>query len=202
MLLEPRGWRPPLPTASAADDACAVERDAFLSRCGEQGEELCPAAATDLDLLKCLSTVASRTRGEVGENCEVAMSRFSDCLYGPRLLLPMELASVLLLAAASGVLFCSVLRCCLRHLWLRPVSGLHSARAAEAMLDQGDSEAEEEEEPHATEVGLEPLRIANATASGKAAPAGAAAPAAEDELLPAYTDVVAGAALALQPRAS
>ena len=135
----------------------------------------------------------------------------------------MELASVLLLAAASGVLFCSVLRCCLRHLWLRPrrstrdggvcidtravtrlrpVSGLHSARAAEAMLDQGDSEAEEEEEPHATEVGLEPLRIANATASGKAAPAGAAAPAAEDELLPAYTDVVAGAALALQPRAS
>ena len=85
---------------------------------------------------------------------------------------------------------------------LRAVSGLHSARAAEAMLDQGDSEAEEEEEPHATEVGLEPLRIANATSSGKAAPAGAAAPAAEDELLPAYTDVVAGAALALQPRAS
>ena len=61
-LLEPRGWRLPLPTASAADDACAVERDAFLSRCGEQGEELCPAAATDLDLLKCLSTVKAGRR--------------------------------------------------------------------------------------------------------------------------------------------
>ena len=56
------------------------------------------------------------------------MHQYSKCLMGPQLFLPMEIASIMLLATASAVLLCTLVRCCCRH-FLMPMPSSSTARS-------------------------------------------------------------------------
>ena len=83
------------------------------------------------------------------------MHQYSKCLMGPQLFLPMEIASIMLLATASAVLLCTLVRCCCRH-FLMPMP---SSSTAEITLDeQGELSDASDDEAHRT------ARQASATA--------------------------------------
>jgi hypothetical protein len=180
---------------------CAIERSNLLVRCEQPAAELCPHAATDIDVMNCLSSAATGPdRRLIDAGCEYAMREWSDCIYGPRLLVPMEIASFLLLAAASAILLCAIVRCCCRFLCSRTGTRreLNGSRAESLVDPESDGEADEE---MAAEVGLEPLQASSAPIRNGGSPTKAAreadtqeAEAAEDdEALPTYSDVVDGA---------
>ena len=83
------------------------------------------------------------------------MHQYSKCLMGPQLFLPMEIASIMLLATASAVLLCTLVRCCCRH-FLMPMP---SSSTAEITLDkQAELSDASDDEAHRT------ARQASATA--------------------------------------
>mmetsp|Transcript_28071 Transcript_28071/g.89345 ORF Transcript_28071/g.89345 Transcript_28071/m.89345 type:complete len:377 (-) Transcript_28071:398-1528(-) len=190
------------PLRAARGDYCAIERSNLLVRCELPAAELCPHAATDIDVMNCLSSAATGPeRRLIDAGCEYAMREWSDCIYGPRLLVPMEIASFLLLAAASTILVCAIVRCCCRFLCfrIRTRRELNGSRAESLVDPESDGEADEET---AAEVGLEPLQASSAPirngggSSIKAAREAdtlEAEAAEDDEALPTYSDVVDGA---------
>mmetsp|Transcript_9417 Transcript_9417/g.28655 ORF Transcript_9417/g.28655 Transcript_9417/m.28655 type:complete len:336 (-) Transcript_9417:239-1246(-) len=179
---------------------CAIQRSNLLLRCERPAAVLCPHAETDIDVMNCLSNAATSTeRGLINAGCEYAMREWSDCIYGPRLLVPMEIASFLLLAAASVILFCAVVRCCCR-LCNRtlPRRELHGSRAESLVDPDSDREADDDT---LGEIGLEPLQAApdpagsggGATKMFREAETHASDAGDDDEALPTYSDVVDGA---------
>jgi hypothetical protein len=181
---------------------CAIQRSNLLVRCEEPAAELCPHAATDIDVMNCLSSAATGPeRRLIDAGCEYAMREWSDCIYGPRLLVPMEIASFLLLAAASAILLCAIVRCCWRFLCRRTSTRreLNGSRAESLVDPESDGEGDEET---ATEVGLEPLQASSAStrtggpsvkAAREVVTQEAEAAEDDDEALPTYSDVVDGA---------
>jgi len=185
---------------------CEIQRSNLLYRCERPATELCPHATTDIEVMSCLSTAATgRERRLIDAGCEYAMRGWSDCIYGPHLLVPMEVASFLLLAAASCILLCAVVRCCCRFLCFRSIvrRELHGSRAESLVDADSDAEADEEMGMSGAEVGLAPLRAPSAAdrrgGGGAVAKAAGEAQTAEDEAgeeddaLPTYSDAVDGA---------
>lgn len=206
----PGASSPPRNPPIASNGYCAMELSNLGVRCGREAVELCPRA-TDMELMQCLSAAAEgrgRERSVISPPCAYAMSDLSDCVYGPRMLMPMEIASFLLLVTASSILFCAILRCCCRFVCSPPPAERREAHGsrAESLIDT-DSDREAAEEPPA-EMSLVHLRAPSAGSSRAAAAAqashkaGSQAPleeAVEDDV-PAYADVVDGAMLAPRVR--
>lgn len=130
------------------------------------------------------------------------MSELSKCLLTPHFFLPMEMASVMLLATASFVLLCSVVRCCCRH-FCSPLPSA-SDHGSGSSIDLGELSDASDDESHpppptggrggsTTTVvagGAQAARNAQIARDEQhaAKPVDAAAPD-DDEELPAYTHI-------------
>jgi len=102
---------PPPPPLPPHTTFCYPQKVMFSEDCTIDNKNLCPNAESEEAQIKCLDEHKSRISGQ----CLTAMRSLSECLYGPELLVPMEIASFLLLATASVVLLCTLLRCCCRY---------------------------------------------------------------------------------------
>jgi len=174
---------PPLPPASPPHRSgyCLPAESTFMAICREDRERLCPDATSPESIMKLFDA----EREHVSQECLEAMHKLSECLYGPQLLVPMEIASFLLLATASVVLFCTLLRCCCRYVCTVSRSG----DAASEVSAADEQELTDEDEPTVTplpsgvthaNVKLEERTLVEADAD-------------EEEALPTYTEVIDGA---------
>ena len=129
------------------------------------------------------------------------MHELSKCLLTPHFFLPMEIASVMLLATASVVLLCTVVKCCCRHFCMPLPSPSEHASASSIDLGELSDGSDDESAPRVT---ITTTAHGRNAAGGNGAPSGAAARARdeahaakavahvevdEDEELPAYTHV-------------
>jgi hypothetical protein len=143
-------------------------------------------------------------------DAQSAIRTLSRCLLGPHIFLPMEIASIMLLATASVVMFCSFIRCVCRTCWPQ-------AHTPPSEMDMGMptelSDAEEDDEGGGAAGGSaggggSAASRNGATSTTRAAQGGSDKPASsataaddEDDLdeLPAYGQVVEGGSLTVQP---
>ena len=198
--------------APISHETCPEARLVTLAQCAKDSVQSKCCGPCSRDELECLE----RHEGELEPACRDALRNLVECLMAPRVLLPMEIASVMLLATASFTLLCTILRCCCRR--LRGVSGSTSAPSLALEEPFELSDAEDDEDTHAAGGAASAV-----TSGGGGAGGGAAAPTdgrraggrgydapkkptqpseAEpdnDDDLPAYTQVVEGGALTVQP---
>lgn len=197
------------------DDDCYENEEKALLVCAPDAAALCKGSVSAEEEYECL---ADNMR-EISRECFDSLEELSECRFAPRLLLPMEIASALLLATASIVLSCSLLRCCCRTLYIarfgNPAVEMHpeSEIGSEIFSDEEVEEpADVEREAAALGATVAPLEARNAPGGAKPKRAAAAAAARggdstsvgdsssvegeegeEGEELPCYTDVVEGA---------
>lgn len=151
-----------------------------IDYCQKDVEAYCSYAQSEIAKLKCLE---ENPEFET-EQCREAMQYVEECRNEPpsRLLWPMTIASILLLATASMVLLCTVLRCCCRY-----VCGVVGAHHADDASTIHDEELTDEDET--------PGSVTPLPAGVKMMESTQAEPAADDDELPAYTEVVQGASI-------
>lgn len=159
---------------------CLPAESTFMAMCAEDRERLCPDVTSPQRIMKILA----EDREHVTQECLEAMHKFSECLYGPQLLVPMEIASFLLLATASVVLFCTLLRCCCRYVCVPSRSGDAASEASAA--DEHDDI--EDDEPTVTPL---PTGVTHANVKLEERTLVEADPD-EEEALPTYTEVIDG----------
>ena len=98
------------------------------------------------------------------------MHQYSKCVMGPQLFLPMEIASIMLLATASAVLLCTLVRCCCRH-FLMPMP---SSSTAEITLDE-QAELSDASDDEAHRTARQPSATAGQTTASSTTTASSAA---------------------------
>lgn len=177
----PRAPPPPSPPSSAHRGYCRPAESAFMAICADDRERLCPGATNPEMVMKFFD----EDREHVSPDCLEAMHKLSECLYGPQLLVPMEIASFLLLATASVVLFCTLLRCCCRYVCATTRGGDAASEASAA----DEHELTDEDEPTVTPL---PTGVTHVTAKPEQRTL-VEADADEEEALPTYTEVIDGA---------
>lgn len=172
----------------------------MLVDCAEDAARIGCLKRSTNEELECLEVNIDRLNRE----CRISMHELSKCLLTPHLFLPMEILSVIMLATASIVLFCTILRCCCRQFCLigapsSPPSEINLDEQAE-LSDASDDEAHAQPTPtqrstggggHATSTAAAAAQ-APAARVHKAAAAQAAAPPREEDdedALPAYQQV-------------
>jgi len=174
---------PPSPP-NLPDTECVQYEKETLEECQVDISEFCLDAQSTSAVFDCLD----QHRNELSAPCQDMLRRLDDCLITPHLLVPMAIASMLLLATASIVLLCTLLRCCRRYVCAVPihihddVSTVHD----EEILDDDD------------------LGSVTPLPSGvkmMETPQQEPSPEDDEDELPAYTDVVQGASIA-RPAAS
>jgi len=173
-LSPPAASRPP-PGGPPDDSDCSqYERDT-LSACQIDIERICPDAPPG-EQLNCIID----HKQETSRTCQSFIYQLDHCILTPHLLVPMEIASMLLLATASIVLLCTLLRCCCRYVCISPahinddLSTLHD----EELSDEDESVGSVTPLPSGVKM-MEPQVVEQPQ---------------EDEL-PAYTEVVSGASI-------
>lgn len=152
MVRASRSPPPPMPTPNPEEpDRCTGDELRVLvdcdddfkhlqeTECSAERPECCPDQHSNEEAIECLDEFFSR----LSSQCRTAMHRYTEC-EEPRLVLPMEVASVLLLATAAVVLSCTLVRCCCRHFCApmpNATSGIHLDESAE-LSDASDDEAQ------------------------------------------------------------
>jgi len=206
--LPPGGAYPPPPPARE----CDYDELNALATCANDAIGLgCDVSNANAELT-CLE---KRQDHLSSRSCRQAMADLDECLNQRHLLLPMEIASAMLLVTASFTLFCTIVRCCCRRFCTAPVGGSsHPAVSLEEPTELSDASEDEEHTqgqpggPSSSSTRGSATRAAPAASKGGKGAAGsakaAAAPAAaedeeHDDQLPAYTQVVEHSALAVQP---
>jgi hypothetical protein len=204
--LPPGHHAPPPPPTAECDD---YELYA-LAMCADDAIDMGCDISTREAELECLDVEQVHLHSE----CRNAMEVRDACLHKLPALLPMEVASAMLLVTASFTLLCSLLRCFCRHCCKPPAErASHPAVSLEEATEV--SEGSEDEETHGgargqPSAGGAVVGSAAATTSTRAAPKGGKAGAAQkaaavadedehDDQLPAYTQVVEHSALVVQP---
>lgn len=176
---------PPRSCPPPTDDRCATEEAHAIAMCSNDTAKLhrlgyCPNIDCPADVISCLRFAWEQefpvplSPGQ----CVEAMKDTELCYKGVGgLLFPMMVAAYLLLATASVVLLCTMLRCCCRCICSAP---LHSHHDDERLSEDEGTDADEE-------YTVTPL------------PSGVKQVAKEEEEdeneLPAYAEVVEGAAV-------
>jgi len=146
---------------------------------------LCAGVEGRSEILTCLD----QHKGEESTACADAMSNVNECLLTPHLLVPMTIASILLLATASMVLLCTLLRCCCRYICILPI---HPADDASTVHDEELSADEEEPASYGS---VTPLP-SGVKAADTPQPEPSSSSYLEEDELPAYVEVVQGASIA------
>lgn len=189
---------PPPPPVRECDD---LELNT-LALCAKDADEVgCDVTSADAEI-KCLL----KRQDHLHERCLSALRMYDECLNQPHLLLPMEIASAMLLVTASFTLLCTVLRCCCRKFCSTPgVRVTQPAVSLEQPTELSDT-SEDEDPAGAANTGAS---TRGASASSKAVGAASSGshkistPSVEDgdqdDQLPAYTQVVEHSALVVQP---
>jgi len=175
------GPPPAAPQQPTSGSYCLLQESRFVSACHDDMMRLCPDAPNTEAVMKCVD----ENREEASQTCLDSMHEFSECLYGPRLLVPMQIASFLLLATASVVLLCTLLRCCCRYVRLSSGSLAQLDGAAEEV-----EHSEDDDEPTVT-----PLPTGVKRSEG---PSRCCETQMDEDVPPTYTEVVEGAAVAMQ----
>lgn len=173
---------PPRCAPPSADNRCASKEERAVAACYNDTEALhrflpdeCPADGCTADVMACLLAYKEELQWP---QCIDQVESVSQCLRGVgELLFPMVIAAYLLLATASVVLLCTMLRCCCRCVCAAPRTSSQDEPVSE---DEG-TDADEE-------YIVTPL------------PSGVKQAAKEEEdddenALPGYTEVVEGAAV-------
>ena len=191
---------PPPPTAECDDDELYA-----LAMCADDAIDMGCDTSTRQAELQCLDL----EQVHLHSLCRTTMEVRDACLHKLPALLPMEVASAMLLVTASFTLLCTLLRCFCRHFCKPPERAGHPAVSLEEPTEV--SEGSEDEENHGGASGQPAVGAsAAATTSTRAAPKGGKAGAAQkaaavadedehDDQLPAYTQVVEHSALVVQP---
>ena len=123
----PQASSPPRPPPRTPEHGeCAQWEKSFLSACSGEARDYGCERRSSLDEMECLEKAESEAR-PLSSHCRKAMEYFDECAFGPHLILPMEIASIMLLATASVILFCTILRCCCRlhQDWVAASSAAH-----------------------------------------------------------------------------
>lgn len=160
-----------------------MAEEQVLDACREDGsvDHVCRNTAGDQNILHCLID----HRNEVEPTCEELIRELENSPWSrvctQHLLVPMEIASMLLLATASIVLLCTLLRCCCRYVCIAPM------QIGDDMSIHPDEDLSDEDESVGSVTPL-PSGVKMVEPNAVEQPM-------EDEL-PAYTEVVAGAAIA------
>lgn len=160
------------------DSFCTFKERCFATACHEDMLRLCPDATTTDKMMACFDN----DRDNVSQKCLDTMHQFSQCFYGPQLVIPMEIASFLLLATASIVLLCTLLRCCCRYVCLNGSIG--SVQLEGGADDDEPTITEDDDEPTVT-----PLPTGVKASEGH----NCCETELDEDLLPTYTEVVDGA---------
>jgi len=172
---------PSKPNSLSPDDSiCIKSKQEALISCRLDIEENCSQYSNDaVQILSCLKHVQRR----ISLSCRNAiLSSDQDC--NRKYLWPMEIASMLLLATASIVLMCTLLRCCCRYVCVIPgnimddMSSFHD----ETLSDEDDSVGSVTPLPSGVKMVEQPQQVEQ--------------PQEDEDELPAYTEVVAGATIA------
>ena len=199
--LPPGHHAPPPPPTAECDD---FELYA-LAMCADDAIDMGCDISTRQAELQCLDL----EQVHLHSLCRTTMEVRDACLHKLPALLPMEVASAMLLVTASFTLLCTLLRCFCRHFCKPPERAGHPAVSLEEPTEV--SEGSEDEENHGGASGQPAVGAsAAATTSTRAAPKGGKAGAAQkaaavadedeyDDQLPAYTQVVEHSALVVQP---
>jgi len=169
---------PSLPLWPPNDSDCDAAEINTINACQPEVERWCAnKVGNKINVLNCLI----QYRNEASFYCQKSIDILDNCIYTPHLLIPMEIASMLLLATASIVLLCTLLRCCCRYVCIAPI------QIGDDMSTIHDDELSDEDESVGS---VTPL-----PSGVKMMEPSVAEQQMEDEL-PAYTEVVAGAAVA------
>lgn len=174
---------PPSPdTASPPSPTSPPEDDCEIDECDEDIERWCPH---DRDKLSCLELNKARISPECAEAIDHIPPR---CLSSPYYW-PMAIASMLLLATASVVLLCTLLRCCCRYVCHVQTHPVDDTSFLEDVLENSDDEGSiGSVTPLPSGVKMQEVSINREVQLEEKSD--------EDESeLPAYTEVVEGAAI-------
>lgn len=190
--------------AAVADVAECCPRGAE-TRCAEQEDEVALLCQADVRVLQqllphecwathCEADMVSCLIGHQGllrePKCAQAVRTLSSCSKGAwDLLGPMVIAAYLLLATASVVLLCTMLRCCCRCLCT--ATGLASLQEDLTQSDEDEAGTEEDELGSVTPLPLGVKQQKTLTQEEE-----------EENALPGYSEVVEGATIPLQPTSS
>mmetsp|Transcript_56715 Transcript_56715/g.93804 ORF Transcript_56715/g.93804 Transcript_56715/m.93804 type:complete len:310 (+) Transcript_56715:67-996(+) len=173
---------PPHPPWPENEGFCAGPSSRFISLCHDDHLNLCPNEDTPETMMKCFAA----DRQQVSQRCLEAMHELSRCLNGPQVLYPMEIASFLLLATASVVLICALIRCCCRRVCIR------ASRDTASETSAAPEEVDLSEDEESTVIPLPSGVKHNDTRAHSAETEE------DDDALPTYGEVVDGASLATQ----
>ena len=190
--------------AAVADVAECCPRG-VETRCAEQEDEVALLCQADVRVLQqllphecwathCEADMVSCLIGHQGllrePKCAQAVRTLSSCSKGAwDLLGPMVIAAYLLLATASVVLLCTMLRCCCRCLCT--ATGLASLQEDLTQSDEDEAGTEEDELGSVTPLPLGVKQQKTLIQEEE-----------EENALPGYSEVVEGATIPLQPTSS
>jgi len=177
-----------------ADTRCAEQEDEAALLCQADVGVLqqllpheCWATHCEADMVNCLIGHQGLLRDP---KCAQAVRAVSSCTKGAwDLLGPMVIAAYLLLATASVVLLCTMLRCCCRCLCT--ATGLASLQEDLAQSDEDEAGTEDDELGSVTPLPLGVKQQKTLTQEEE-----------EENALPGYSEVVEGATIPLQPTSS
>lgn len=180
--------------SSSAETRCAEQEDAVAVLCQADVSALqqllpheCWATHCEADMASCLVGNQDLLRDA---KCAQAVRALASCTKGAwDLLGPMVIAAYLLLATASVVLLCTVLRCCVRCLCT--ATGLASLQEDLAPSDEDEAGTEDDE-----------LGSVTPLPSGVKQQKALTQEEEEENALPGYSEVVEGASIPLQPTSS
>eukprot|EP00325_Prymnesiales_sp_UTEX-LB-985_P009007 CAMPEP_0174714238 /NCGR_PEP_ID=MMETSP1094-20130205/17384_1 /TAXON_ID=156173 /ORGANISM="Chrysochromulina brevifilum, Strain UTEX LB 985" /LENGTH=291 /DNA_ID=CAMNT_0015913559 /DNA_START=69 /DNA_END=941 /DNA_ORIENTATION=+ len=136
--IKPGGCPPP----SGDEESCQTEEIDALGMCGNS--PFFPEACRDMCAEEELQCLVKHQDALDDPDCRLALRMWQECNLGPHLLLPMEIASVMLLATASFTLLCTVLRCCFRRLRGAAARTSAPSLSLEEPFDLSDVEEDEE----------------------------------------------------------
>lgn len=159
-----------------------------MSECQADIAKFCSVGMSEV--IECLDS----HRPEETIQCQIAMQQLDAC-EGPRLpFIPMEIASMLLLATAGVVLTCTLLRCCCRYVCLLPAT--HASDDASTVHDDELGTDDEDSLGSVTPLpsGIKLQEHVNQTRQRDGG-------ASDDDELPGYAEVVQGAAVMRHPAA-
>jgi len=136
---------PPQCAPPSVDNRCASKEERAMAVCGNDTEALhrflpdeCPLNGCATDEISCLLAYKAELQWE---ECAEAIDDVADCLRGVgELLFPMVIAAYLLLATASVVLLCTMLRCCCRCVCAAPRSSHQDEQVSEDEGTDADDE--------------------------------------------------------------
>lgn len=171
---------PSFPLHHECNDVMSNPLGYVLEQCEPDFEKFCKDVNRhdETEMLNCLEL----NEPLESQHCQEAMGYYDMC-HRPPMLVPMTIASILLLATASMVLLCTLLRCCCRYICVMPV---HPADDASTIHDEDLSD----EDDMVGSVTPLPSGV-KMVETPQSEPAHE-----EDDDLPAYTEVVQGASIA------